>query len=147
MKPLVTPPSSFQGILIFKVLLVLGCLALIVSAVSGIASISTTAHGTVITHHTLASRLFAVLMAVVFAVFCYGLHRRWLAVWRVGFVLLVLACLNFIRGIWLSSRAEPSLPPFVLPLFVGLGGAAVTMYWWVWWYRQKAYFVPPPPIT
>ena len=147
MKPLSTTPDSFRGILIFKVLLVLGCVGSIISATTGIASVSTTAHGTVVTYHTPTSRLISVGLAVVFATFCYGLHRRWVAVWRIGFILLVLGCLNFVWGMWVTSRLDPHFPPVVPLVFGAFGGGAVTVYWWTWWYRQRPYFSSSTPVT
>jgi hypothetical protein len=146
-KPVAGPPS-FRGIFILKLLFALAFVALAVSAITGVASVSGTFHRSVIVRHTPVSRLLAATQAPVYLAFLYGLHRRMPIVWRLGFAWLALSYGCFIWEIWATSQINPRAPPQIFPVVFGVvGGAVVTTYWWVWWRRQRAYFAISPPIS
>ena len=134
-------PSEFRGVRLLKWLFAGAGVLLIVSAITGISSYQASPGQTVVTYHTLASRLFTAALAPFYFAFFYGLHRRSFRAWQAGFALLILSDLWFVFGVWFTSADTPDAPRGLLTAFAFFAGAGVTVYWWRWWQRQRGYFI------
>ena len=127
-------------------LLILGCVACLVSAVTGIQALEAGSRiGTVISYQHGYGRLYAVAAAVFFAVAFYGVYRRFPIVWKLGWIFLVAGTADFIVEAWLGLIHRPY--GWVGALAATLGGLAMLAYWGIWWQRHREYFAPegPPP--
>ena len=99
-------------------LLVLGCIACLASAVTGVQSFYWSSHNGVVessvTNWHGSSRWLALVYAAVFAVIFYGIYGRFLLAWKLGFIVLYLNAVWFIFQAWLPfgrSRLVGSVPP------------------------------------
>jgi hypothetical protein len=118
----------------------------IASAISGIAAISFTPGHTEIERHDWSGRVFAVGLAGFFLLAWYGIHRRYLAAWWIGWLIffgLLGDCLYETSSFAFGLRGEER--------WVFLGGVVlfVTLvfgYWASWWKRQRPYFDATPSI-
>jgi hypothetical protein len=120
-------------------LLLTGVVFSLASAITGIQSIHTDPRGTIITYWHGYGRLLALAYAAVFAVAFYGVYRRYLIVWKLGFVALYLGAADFIFEAWRLLLPQP---------YGWVGATAVTvaapfgaLYWASWWRRQKHWFI------
>jgi len=117
------------------------CLLSILSAVTGIQSITLTDR-VVITRHTGLGRLYSILIGTLFAAAFYGIHRRSLIAWKLGWIALAASFVSFV-ALGLSNTLK--LPPpgcWIVSSFVVVGGAVVIVLWGLWWKRQRPYFTP-----
>ena len=131
---------------VLMALLILGCVACLVSAVTGIQALEAGSRtGTVISYHHGYGRLYAVAAAVFFAVAFYGVYRGFPIVWKLGWIFLVAGTADFIAEAWLGLIHRPY--GWVGALAATLGGLAMLAYWGIWWQRHREYFTPegPPP--
>ncbi|HTV57693.1 MAG TPA: hypothetical protein VMD77_02220 [Candidatus Baltobacteraceae bacterium] len=72
----------------------------------------------------------------------YGLRKRTLVVWRLGWCYLVAAYLSWLfTGLSSSRKIPPEDSPIVASAAIVIGGAIVAVYWGFWWNRQKNYFI------
>jgi hypothetical protein len=123
-----------------KVVCLFFCAMGIASAISGVAAISFTPGHTEIARHNWSGRLFAVGVAVFFLLAWYGIHKRHLATWWLGWLVFfgvlgdfLYSSLTFAFGLSATER------------WVLLGGIILIVtlvfgYWASWWKRQRAYF-------
>ena len=89
-------------------LLILGCVACLVSAVTGIQALEAGSRtGMVISYHHGYGRLYAVAAAVFFAVAFYGVYRMFPIVWKLGWIFLVAGTADFIVEAWLGLIHRP----------------------------------------
>ena len=123
-------------------LLVLGCIACIASAVTGVQSFYWSAHnGAVessVTYWQGSLRWLALVYAAVFAITFYGIYGRFPLAWKLGFIVLYLNAVWFIFQAWLLLWPQP---------YGWVGATAVTvvtpfvaLYWATWWRRQSGWF-------
>jgi hypothetical protein len=85
----------------------------------------------------------SIIDTAVFGCVFYGIHRRALLMWKLGFVIIVGLGAQFLMQsltIWSSivSKATNARIEFGFLTIVTL---AVTTYWLFWWKRQRSYFV------
>jgi hypothetical protein len=118
--------------------LLIGTVLYILSAITGIQSIYTTRTGTIITYWHGYWRLLALVYAAILALALYGIYRRYLVVWKIGFIVWYLIAAVCIFQAWRLLLPQP---------YGWVGATAVTvvtplvaLYWATWWRRQKDWF-------
>jgi hypothetical protein len=119
------------------VMLLVGAMSL-VSAVTGIQSYQGNAEGSVVTHfHDVRERYMVASFAVLALVLSFGIFRRSMLAWRLGFVMLAG---GWVLQMWsLLSRGD--LGKATIPAIVfGAVGAIITVFWGRWWYAQRVHF-------
>lgn len=92
---------SIEQMRILKVICILFCLMSVVSAITGVQSVHSSMRATpgaavrvttIVTRGSgTAARLWAIFMALVFAVAAYGIHKKASLVWSLGWVVLALS--------------------------------------------------------
>ena len=93
---------------VLMALLLLGCIAGILSAITGVQSFYTDSRtGTVITYWQGSLRWLALVYAAIFAVAFYGIYRRLPIAWKLGWVFLALSVVQFIVEAWLQLIHQP----------------------------------------
>jgi hypothetical protein len=121
------------------VLLLFAAVLFLAEAVSGIQSVHTSStSGTVVAYARWYERLLAFALATLHALAFYGIYRRRMLTWRLGFIAWYLAGALFVFQAWWSLWPQP----------YGWVGAAVAtvfapfivLYWASWWRRQRPYF-------
>jgi hypothetical protein len=120
-------------------------IVLLAVALTGINAVSGTASGITVSHLDASGRIWAVVDALIAAIFAYGIHSRARIAWRAGFIVWVLSYVYFVFGAVSGTyRAAHviSFSSFWLPTGLAVFiGAAVTIYWGSWWKRQRSYFL------
>jgi hypothetical protein len=124
---------------VLQALCVFFCLMGILSAVTGIQSISV-ADRVVITRHSDLGRLYSILVAAFNAAAFYGIQRRALIAWKLGWVVLVAAFMSFVASALPETTRLPPPGCWIVPCFVMIGGSVVVGIWGMWWKRQRGYF-------
>lgn len=81
----------------------------------------------------MSGRVWVLSQSMMLAAAAYGIQRRAVAVWWLGWVALVLGAVSIVRS---AFSSPPALPLAVLPIPLLVVG-----YWAFWWYRQRSYFV------
>ncbi len=106
----------------------------LLSAVTGITSVSGGSDtATVVTRHGLVGRLFVLGMFAVFAVGYAVLRKRTALSWRVGWVLLAAALIDFLYVAVISPGAAST--------FIVVTGTGIVGFWGIWWWRQRPEYV------
>jgi hypothetical protein len=117
------------------------CLLSVLSAVTGIQSISV-ADRVVIAKHGGFGRIYSLFVAGVFAAAVYGIRRRAPIVWKLGWVLLAASFVSFVVSALPGALRQPPPGCWIVAAFILIGGLVVTVYWGWWWKRQRDYFRP-----
>jgi hypothetical protein len=112
----------------------------IISAVSGVSAISFTPGNTEITKHDWNGRLIALGFAGVFALAWYGIHRRYLATWWLGWLVFFGILGDCLYGSLTFAFGLPASERWVLLGGIILIVTLVLGFWASWWKRQRAYF-------
>ena len=123
-----------------KVICLVFCLLSLASALTGIRAVhwSTSGGLNITKQRGVDVFLWSVLNALLYASAAYGIHRRVPVVWKYGWAVLIVSCLEFmIRGID-SARTLPG--GWAACIGIVVGGIFVTVYWGAWWNRQRDYF-------
>ncbi|MGB6874900.1 MAG: hypothetical protein WBD87_02590 [Candidatus Acidiferrales bacterium] len=128
---------------ILKIICILFCLMSVASAITGIQSAHSSmraisgapAHvSTIVTRERgTAARLWAIFVALVFAVAAYGIHKRAPFVWGLGWVVLCLAFLQFLIEVLSSSLRLPQPDRWIASSAILLGAGGVAAWWGIWW--------------
>jgi len=128
-------------------LLILGCVLAIASAVTGVQSFYWSSHnGTVdssVTYWHGPWRWLTLVYAAIFAAAFYGVYRRRPIAWKLGWVFLVIGAAHFIFAAWVGLIHQPY--GWVGAIGATVGGILVLAYWGIWWQRQREYFSPGGP--
>ncbi|MCI0640905.1 MAG: hypothetical protein L0Y70_17670 [Gemmataceae bacterium] len=95
-------------------------------------------------------RTLMLLNALVSAGVVYGIHRRWLFLWRIGLFALPLGAIGAIVPMMQAIDAalpanQPEALRWFLFAFIGVSLIAVTVYWTMWWKKQKKHFFDAGP--
>jgi hypothetical protein len=101
-------------------------------AVAGIGSFEFSTEGSSVSSLSTSGRVVVFVQSIVLAGAAYGIQRRAIAVWWLGWVVLGASLVSTILSAF-SSR--PSLPLAVLPFPLLLIG-----YWAFLWSKQRYYF-------
>jgi hypothetical protein len=84
------------------------------------------------------------IAALVYAAALYGIHKRTVMTWRLGWVFLAANYFGFVFQVHSSMRKVPQAENPWVPTAAGaIAAAAVAVYWGYWWNRQRSYFVEP----
>jgi hypothetical protein len=90
-------------------------------------------------HSVLAKELAA---ALVYAAALYGIHKRTVMTWKLGWVFLAANCVAFVFQVHSSMlKVSPTENPWVPTAAAAIGATAVGVYWGYWWNGQRSYFV------
>ena len=122
--------------------LIAGCIAGLVSAITGVDAFSfDTVSGSQISHYsTVWGRGWGVAMAFLCALGAWGIHRRAAIVWPLGWAALIVGSVWFVVQVAIMLLPQPSgwvgLMGVVVGVIIGVG------YWGVWWQRHREYFSP-----
>jgi hypothetical protein len=77
----------------------------------------------------------------------YGLRKRTLMVWKLGWCYLAGAYFSWLfTGLSSTRKISAADRPMVAAVAVVIGGAIVAVYWGFWWNRQKNYFTSAKPV-
>ena len=127
---------------LLKAVCILFCLLSVASSVTGIRTVRwSTAAGLTITKQSgIGIAVSSLVVALVYAIAAYGIHRRAPIVWNLGWVALVICFLSFSISALSSSLRLPRPDCWIASTAIVVVGAAVTAYWGAWWKRQKGYF-------
>jgi hypothetical protein len=117
----------------------LSCLLCVLSSATGIASIEV-ADRVVITRHGEYGRLCAAIAALVLAAAVYGIQKRAVVVWALGWVALVTSFLSFVVTGLSMALQQPPPGREIMSIFIVIGGSVVTVFWGLWWKHQREYF-------
>jgi hypothetical protein len=129
-----------------KVICLVLCAMGIASAISGISAISFTPDHTEITKHDWNGRAIALGLAGVFALAWYGIHRRSLATWWIGWLVLLICLGDFLYATLPLAVSLPGVQRWALLGGIVLIVTLVFGFWASWWKRQRAYFDVMPSI-
>ena len=125
-----------------KAIYLLWGLWFVASAILGIQEIySAHSHTPAMNHAT-----FRTIWSIFAAAFCgaaaYGIHKKALVAWKIGFGVIAAALLEFLASALPATSTIPENDhPGVAAAAVVVTGAAVALYWGFWWKKQKSYFV------
>lgn len=128
--------SLLKGIFIFL------CIMALFGAITGIASIHTTGAGTVVTRHDISGRVVALLLAAFFGAAWFGLHKRSIVAWRIGWIVLVLFFADFLYSSLSWSLTLTSIERWLLSGGFIVMGLGFTLWAVLWWKRRRSYFYP-----
>lgn len=122
--------------------LVVGCIAGIASAITGVQSFSfDSSSGSQIGHYgSTWQRIWGIATALICGLGAWGIYRRAPIVWPLGWVALVIS------AIWFVAEAAIMLLPqpygWVGAIGAAVGAVLVVAYWGIWWQRHHEYFSP-----
>jgi hypothetical protein len=123
-------------------LLVAGCIAGLVSIVTGVQSFSfDSVTGSQISHYTTVwERIWGVATALVCGLGAWGIYRRAPIVWSIGWVALVVSALWFVVEAAIMLLPQPY--GWIGVIGAAVGAILVVAYWGIWWQRHREYFSP-----
>ena len=100
------------------------------------------------TGHGILAAIGLLVIALMYAVECYGIHTKALFAWRLGWGILAAMFLQFLVVGGFSALQLPETDyPWVAFAAVMVGGSVVAAHWGFWWKRQKEYFTTQSPTT
>jgi hypothetical protein len=129
-----------------KIICVLFCLislARFVAIVHGIRSPQT---GSPVTILSVVAAIWSLVFALMWALEFYGIQRKTVFAWKLGWGILAASFLQFL-ALAMSSvlKLRDTEHPWVAFVGVLVGGSLVALYWSSWWERQKGYFTAHSP--
>jgi hypothetical protein len=81
------------------------------------------------------------VIMLLLAAALYGLRKRTLIVWKLGWCYLIAAYLSWLfTGLSSTRRISSADSPMVASVALVIVGAIVAVYWGFWWNRQKHHF-------
>ena len=132
--------SGTRSMRVLQAICVLFCLLSIASAVTGIQSIRATSDGVAISRYSGFGRCYAIAAALVFAAAFYGIHRRSLVAWKLGWMVLAALTLGIVISALIDALKQPTPGHWMASCFMVIGGSAVAVFWGIWRKRQRGYF-------
>jgi hypothetical protein len=98
--------------------------------------------------HSILAAIGPLAIPLMCGVEYFGIHRRALFAWKLGWGLLAAMFLQFLVDGGFSALQQPEADyPWVAFAALVLGGSVVVAYWGFWWKRQKNYFTTQSPAT
>lgn len=133
-------PGTPFGIEVLKAVFVLACVLSLIGFIPGLHSVRTE-HFQFVSNHGLISHLLSLGYAVLFGIGFYGIHRRMLLAWKVGWFYLGFFYLSsIVPAIAASWTTVPASNRWIALSAVVVMFSAVAVYWGNWWKKQKPYF-------
>jgi hypothetical protein len=129
-----------------KIVCLVFCAMGVASAVSGVSAVSLTPGHTEIGRHDGTGRIVALGLAAAFALAWYGIHRRHVATWWLGWFLFFAILGDFLYGTLLFAFGLSGGERWAVLGGIALIVLLVFAYWASWWKRQRAYFDATPSI-
>jgi len=131
---------------LLKAFLALFCVWSVVDLIVAIHAILSPHNGAYSSSHERLVLVGSLVAALVYAAALYGIHKRTVMVWKLGWGFLAANYLGWLfQALPLTLKVPQAASPWVASASVVIGGAAVAVYWGFWWNRQKSYFVEPAP--
>jgi hypothetical protein len=96
--------------------------------------------GLIVTKLDALGRIKALLLSAFLALVTYGIHGRFLIVWKFGWIVLLAGSFACAVSALLSSLQLPPPQNWIASTAVLVGTCLATLYWAFWWKRQKVYF-------
>lgn len=128
--------SGFTTIVSFVIALwgLMGCFA----AISGIQSAHSDTSGFIVSHFSnMTLRWTAGVSGVVLLALAYGVYRRRLLAWRMGFILITYSWCDLAWA--MLMRNDFKIPHWVAALFCTVS-FLIMLYWAYWWKAQRVHF-------
>jgi hypothetical protein len=135
---------AHSGIDVLKIICILFCLLSLLSIVPGIHSIHSQHFEFLSGSHGPLRLFISLLNAVLFAMGFYGIQRRLLIAWKLGWYVFTIFLLEWFGSSLSSSLTSPQPGSRIASLSIVIGGLCVAAYWGLWWKRQKSYFSTAP---
>jgi hypothetical protein len=129
-----------------KIVCLFFCAMGIASAISDVSAVTFTPGHTEIAGHDWSGRVIAVGLAGFFLLAWYGIHRRHLATWWLGWLFFFGLLGDFLYASLTFAVGLPAAQRWVLVGGIVLIVMLVFGYWASWWKRQRAYFDVTPSI-
>jgi hypothetical protein len=144
-------PGTPYGLEVLKIICVLFCLVLVASAFTGIHAFHwstgiapgspSATNMAVARDNSFAGALWSAIRALFYAGVAYGIHKRALVAWKLGWIVIAGQLLYLpVWALSVTSKIPRSESPKVAVAAIVVGGTAIALYWGLWWNRQKAYF-------
>lgn len=128
---------------LLKIFLAFFCALSVVDFIVAASGIHLSYEGTYSKHLVMAESLVSMFLL---AAALYGLRKRTLMVWKLGWCYLVAFYLSWLfTGLSSTRKISPEDSPMAASAAVLIGGAIVAVYWGFWWTRQKNYFTSAKP--
>lgn len=129
---------------ILKIVLTLFFVWSVADFIVAVGSVHSPQNGVYFTGHGTLVIVQCLVLALIYAVALYGIHKRAVIAWKLGWVFIAAAYLGWLlQGLSLTRRVPEADSPGVAFTAVVIAGAAVAVYWGFWWNKQKSYFVKP----
>lgn len=121
-------------------ILVFGCIAELLSALTGVQSYSyNSATGSQIGHYSGKwEYLWSVAIALICGLGAWGIHRRAPITWALGWSVLVLSAIWTLVEVAANLLSQPYGWLGILGAVAGV--ILVVCYWGIWWQRHREYF-------
>lgn len=127
-------------ILLVAAFILLNGLGGLISAISGIQSFQASPAGSVTTYYTSAGlRYAAAIVGITLVALAWGIYRRRLLAWHLGFVVLALGVGGSSIFAMLSNPLLRTVPLGLTLLFSAMI-VLITLIWGRWWYAQRTHF-------
>jgi hypothetical protein len=90
------------------------------------------------TAHNRFDAVCGIVGTIVWPAALYGIHKRKLATWKLGFAWIVFgSCAFLIRALSVTAGLPRNLDHRIVFPFIVISALIVTIYWGRWWYRQN----------
>ena len=114
------------------------------SAISGVSAVSFTPGHTDVAWHAWTGRIVALAISAFFLLAWFGIHRRHVATWWLGWVVLFALLGDFLYSSLSFGFGLPAQEHWMLFGGVILMVTLLFGYWAWWWKRHRAYFDATP---
>ena len=137
---------KIEGMRAAKIACALACVFSVVRFIAVIRGLRSSQTGSLFTGHGIVAAIGLLVIALMCAVEFYGIRTKALFAWKLGWVLLTAAFLQFLVVAGSSALEVPEIDhPWIAFGSVMVGGSVVAVYWSFWWKRQKDYFTTSSP--
>ena len=128
---------------LLKIFCIFFCLFSLASAFTGVHAIQYSFVGNVVTRkiatdHSRLGVYLSLAYALLFAAAAYGIERRAMITWRLGFAYLLIAYLAFNIQVLLSTVKLPQ--GWIAAVAMVVASSLIFLWWRLWWKRQRGYF-------
>ena len=135
-------PSDFLNMGNLKIIFALFCLLFTAYVIVGVLPIPVDFPRGVASLHSRSAVTHSLLSALFFGAAIYGIHKRMVIAWRLGWVCLGAVYIAWLRQCLSLTRttAQADRLPWFVAVSMAVVGTLVTFYWSVWWKKQRGYF-------